>query len=132
MKPLINCIFYTKLGILETLRIPGHLLTTLAILLGITIPLAVTQGLSKGLIQQQERDFLKSPSAIEIMASATATSGVLTKDRELELTAQHPEITSMIPDITKIADLRCQATGKELRSVTFRCTQEGDPLLGFY
>jgi len=99
---------------------------------GIAVPLAMLLGLTEGLIRQQERDFLKSPSAIEIALSATGKSGPLTREREREIQEAHSGIAAIIPDVTKVVTLTNRTHKKEVSSTTVRCTQPGDPLLAFY
>ena len=124
--------FYTHHAVRETFGLPVQLFTMLMITFGISVPLALLLGLTEGLIRQQERDFLKSPSAIEIAVSATGKSGPLTQERERELLQKQPGISAIIPDVTKVVTLANRNRNREVTNTTVRCTQAGDPLLAFY
>ncbi|MCA9073698.1 MAG: ABC transporter permease [Planctomycetaceae bacterium] len=131
MRPVTDLYVYTQHAWRETFRTLRTLITIVMIVCGITVPLVVLQGITDGLIRQQEQDFLKSPSAIQIDLAATGTSGPITAAVELEL-CRHPSIAAVIPDTTKVVDLRSEVADTDVPGVTLRATQLGDPLLEFY
>ncbi|MFK7819208.1 MAG: ABC transporter permease [Planctomycetaceae bacterium] len=103
----------------------------MTILCGIAVPLVLLLGLTDGLVRQQERDFLRSPSAIQIRASVTGAAPPITRDLERQW-EQQDDIAQVIPDITKVVTLKNTLPDVTLTGITVRCTKPGDRLLGFY
>lgn len=88
-------------------------------------------GLTDGLVRQQERDFLRSPSAIQIRASVTGAAPPITRALERQW-EERDDVAQVIPDITKVVTLRNVLPDVTLPGITVRCTKPGDRLLGFY
>ena len=125
--------FYTIHACRETLRLKGSLAATATIVIGICLPLILLWGLADGLIKQQEQDVLKSPTACQLRLYATGrTARPFTITLEKQLVVEHPDIDLVIPDITKVVEVHCDATTRRLPAMTVMCTKPGDPLLDFY
>ena len=103
----------------------------MTILCGIAVPLVLLLGLTDGLVRQQERDFLRSPSAIQIRASVTGAAPPITRALEQQW-EQMDNVAQVIPDITKVVTLSNTLPDVTLPGITVRCTKPGDRLLGFY
>lgn len=124
--------YYSVMAVRDTFRLPGALMATTMIVLGISVPLVLMSGVTNGLVRQQEEAMLSSPTST--LTNLWVTSGQAPPlNREVEdRLASHPEILMVIPSIRKLIDVESQSNGKALKSVTLLSTKRGDPLLAFH
>ncbi|GHT18135.1 hypothetical protein FACS1894189_5500 [Planctomycetales bacterium] len=125
---MLNRLFlYTRLTILDILRLWSSVQHHVVIVSGICLPILLLLGLKNGHLAELRKDLLQSPTGRQVVFWSGQTGKLMTADSLHTFKEEIPAVDLLIPELQRVVSL--EYSDKTVHSVTFYSTREGDPIL---
>jgi ABC-type lipoprotein release transport system permease subunit len=125
---MLNRLFlYTRLTILDILRLWSSVQHHVIIVSGICLPILLLLGLKNGHLAELRKDLLQSPTGRQVVFWSGQAGKLMTADSLHTLKDEIPAVDLLIPELQRVVSL--EYNDKSVSSVTLYSTREGDPIL---